>query len=635
MRVEVERKPAPWMGVVLLTALACTVLDAVVLQRRYGIFAAGFLSTYRITGLGWPYFFLGSLLVDASVAAILAAPMLWLTRRCRATTRLLLSSMLCILVVQVATASRFDINLFVGDMIQYRLFPGSNIDTGWLGTGVLALAAVGASLLVVPLARIGIWTPLCRGSRTRRRAVMGGGLLLVLAFVFLLVTGLRSAGMQEQFARKTTGSWLMTLIESATDFDGDGFGLVRQPTDTRPFDGRFHPWAVDRPGNGLDENGIGGDLDARGDFTFERFDKVEFKQRPDVLLVVLESFRRDNLERELDGKPVAPVLRRLVREGAVTGPAYSHNGYTIESLAHLFTGSLTLTVETSIIDDFNANGYTTACVSGEDESFGGIKQLTGLARADYFVDARNNVDERTSAFSTPGSLAVPWPVIVRNVGELLDKEGAKDAPLFCYINFQDCHFPYTHEAMKPLLADNPIPRSEIRRENVEWVRRTYLNAAANVDAALGRILAEWERKRGRKPAFVIVSDHGESFYADGVLGHGIKITREQTEVVFVVGGLGVECVFPLGHAQVRRLVRDALTGESRKPSAVIDPARWIFQYTGTLDRPRMLGGGMANGGIVYLFGPDQFRLWGKPRKGFPKLARFWEQIRLFRAEHGR
>ena len=189
--------------------------------------------------------------------------------------------------------------------------------------------------------------------------------------------------------------------------------------------------------------------------------------------------------------------------------------------------------------------------------------------------------------------------------------------------------------MKPLLADNPIPRSEICRENVEWVRRTYLNTAANVDAALGRILDEWEQRRGRKPAFVIVSDHGESFYADGVLGHGIKITREQTEVAFVVGGLGVECVFPLGHAHVRRIVRDALTGESRKPSAMIDPARWIFQYTGTLDRPQMLGGGMANGGIVYRFGLDRFHVWGNPRKGFPKLARFWEQIRLFRAEHGR
>ena len=107
----------------------------------------------------------------------------------------------------------------------------------------------------------------------------------------------------------------------------------------------------------------------------------------------------------MGGKPVAPVLSRLVASGTISGAAYSHNGFTIESLTHLFTGTLSLTAQDSLIDDFASNGYLTACISGEDESFGSIEEVTGMMRAEHFVDARDDVEERTSASASPGSLS--------------------------------------------------------------------------------------------------------------------------------------------------------------------------------------------------------------------------------------
>ena len=83
---------------------------------------------------------------------------------------------------------------------------------------------------------------------------------------------------------------------------------------------------------------------------------------------------------------------------------------------------------------------------------------------------------------------------------------------------------------------------------------------------------------------------------------------------------------------MRSLLRTALSGERGRDKATVDPDRWIFQYAGTLDRPRLLGGGMANGGFVHDVDRGRVSRWGVTKGAPPNLARFWEQIRLHRAE---
>jgi hypothetical protein len=211
------------------------------------------------------------------------------------------------------------------------------------------------------------------------------------ALVGLGWTAHRRVPLHRHLMHKTSARWLALPGNAATDVDGDGFGLVVWPPDWAPFDGARHPWAVDQPGNGIDENGVGGDLDAPGDFSAERFDPVRFVRRPDVLIVVLETFPARNLDAEVDGRPATPFLRGLRAAGAVTGPAYTHSAFTVPSLTHLFTGSLTGAGKTSLFDDFAANGYGTAAFSGQDESFGAVAQATGAERADTFVDARHDI----------------------------------------------------------------------------------------------------------------------------------------------------------------------------------------------------------------------------------------------------
>ncbi|MHC4817263.1 MAG: sulfatase-like hydrolase/transferase, partial [Planctomycetota bacterium] len=627
----------PALGVVLLVALVTTVVDCVFMQKKWTIFTGGYLNPSFLEGAEIPMFLFGSFWLDAAAAALFVAPALWLTAllaRLGRPRRLLLAALICFAPIEAILIVNAKVHRYLGDSLQYSgLFVSANAAT--LGMGVLVLVTVALALLLywlcgrVPDRWVGLFY---LGPRSRRGALALGAALVLGAPVMLAVVGGVRPDLQRQFIRKGNGGSFARFGEWVTDVDRDGVGLVWQPSDQAPFDARRHPFAVDLPANGIDENGIHGDLEARGDFSHEYFPPVDFVQNPDVVLFVLESYRSDNLTATEDGRPIAPNLRRLVDEGGITGPAYTHAGFTVPSLVHTFTGSLSGTVEDSLIDDFNANGYLTACISGEDEDFGGIETLTGMVRAEHFVDARSHLNERYSVLTSAESLAVPWTVVVRDVETFLRKKAGNGRPVFLYVNLQDCHFPYHHAALQPMLQNRPVSRSEITTANAARIRRTYRNSAANVDHAVGRILDSWTSLRGRPPAVVVVGDHGEGLYEDGALGHGIGIDREMTQIPFIVSGLPADCVFPLGLADVRAVLRDALTRHGDRPTASTDPEKWVWQFVGPLRGPRLFGAAFANGGIVYDRREEEYRTWGDPprRAPFRAAVRLWEQIQVRR-----
>jgi hypothetical protein len=47
-----------------------------------------------------------------------------------------------------------------------------------------------------------------------------------------------------------------------SDVDGDGYGVLSAPQDPAPFTKSIHPYALEIPGNGVDEDGVAGDLPA-------------------------------------------------------------------------------------------------------------------------------------------------------------------------------------------------------------------------------------------------------------------------------------------------------------------------------------------------------------------------------------
>lgn len=396
-------------------------------------------------------------------------------------------------------------------------------------------------------------------------------------------------------------------FNEATDADRDGYGLFSYPLDGHPFDGARHPFALDVPGNGVDEDGFAGDLPANADAAAARPPvRLAGEERPHVVMIVLESTRGDSIGRRIAGRPVAPNMEAIARGGTLAPHAYSHVGFTAESLRSLFTGRLAPNdPRGSLFEAFQDNGYQTGVFSGQAEDFGDIAGSTGMRRADVFVDSQVLRDERAFGFASLSSLKVDGRILLREFDRHFGQPEAWRRPNFLYFNFQSAHFPYHFPDMEQVLPGSPIPRSEISAANREWVEDTYWNAVAYNDRLIGDLVARLRRLGVWESTLLVVTgDHGESLFDDGFLGHGHMINRQQTHIPFLVSRpLPIEQ--PVGLSDMRDIILRAAGAEI----AAAEPGpRRVFQYIGSLDRPSSIGWVDASGEWT-IFSFDREALW--------------------------
>jgi arylsulfatase A-like enzyme len=416
--------------------------------------------------------------------------------------------------------------------------------------------------------------------------------LLCVAIVGLTIAVSVSEAVGDGLLRKPSGQALQMVIGQATDVDRDGFGLIGRITDPAPFDSAIFPYGVDVPGNGVDEDGVAGDLPPHAaKYVETETSTAPWQRHPDIVLVVLESFRADLVGAQLDGQPITPVMTALAAGGLSLPRAYSHNGYTVQSRFHLLAGSLiAYRGARTLIDDARANGYRVGYFSGQDESFGSEEYRVGFDRADVSYDARADVANRYSTFATPGSLAVPFQAVENRVTGFVRDRGGSSQPLFIYVNFEDTHFPYSHDGVETIVSSVRLPRAQITAQNRAPLFKMYANTAANMDRAIGRVLDVVRQTRGREPAVIVTADHGESLFDEGFLGHGYGLNDAQTRVPLIVSNLPMRVPDPFSQIDLRPALNEALRAPpDRLAVAVADPVeRPVFQYLGGLARPRQI-----------------------------------------------
>jgi arylsulfatase A-like enzyme len=343
------------------------------------------------------------------------------------------------------------------------------------------------------------------------------------------------------------------------------------------------------------------------------------------------------------------VLDDLSRRGIAARSAWSHNGYTVQARHHIFSGSIAdIRGGTTLVDDFRANGYETAYFSGQDESFGGPAGDVGFDRADVSYDARVDRDRRYSSFSTAGSLAVPNSVVLERVTAFLARR-SHAKPLFLYVNFHDTHFPYHHRGIAPIVSSTFVAQGDIAPANAAAVRTMYLNTAANVDRAIGQVLSAVGQTTGRDPAVVVMSDHGESLFDEGFLGHGYALNEAQTRIPFIVANLPVVVTEPVGQGELRDILWQALARPAGPPALRDDRSRRVFQYLGTFERPAQIAFTGLDTQIAYDFRDRRVRIdrgeWRAPEAlskaedaSWRELVTTWERMILSanerQAKHG-
>jgi hypothetical protein len=416
-------------------------------------------------------------------------------------------------------------------------------------------------------------------------------------------------------------SWPATALD---DFARDDFGLIQPSGGLASVDASGHSG---NEGKGVEASG--NRSDSRDTFWRQRnasWDASRLEPK-NVVLLVLESARYDLLDARVNGEPVMPLLSSLPGERLLI---FSHSGYTAPSMCAIFNGAIDeRETGISLVDRFRELGYQTAVFSGQYEGFGDVRARTHMDRADIVVDAGSFLKEqRMYPSAAVSALSVPAPLVMNSFRRWF-RSIDDQRPFFVYINWQELHFPYHYQGAPTPLVTPPISRGEIVPGKRDWLKKTYWNAARNVDSMLAGLLDDLDELGVRsKTVILVVGDHGEELFEHGYLGHGTNISFEQNAALGkLINSNWKPPDRPLGLDSASRLIHNALV---RKPEDASSVDEDVLLYTGSVAGPGQLGEVTPDGIVKYDFRKHSWsRQLARGEKfaanpSFPPLVYLWQ-----------
>ncbi len=372
-----------------------------------------------------------------------------------------------------------------------------------------------------------------------------------------------------------------------TDFDRDGYGMIPRPIDHAPFDLTRHPYALEILDNGIDENGIGGDLEQN------IWSKLHHQWVPDqlekrnVLLIVLETARADLFQAKYHNQWVMPVLRSLADQSLTM---VAHTAFTAPAIVSILNGVVSPSESSpSLIDRFKQLDYRTGIFSAQNETFGQQFSATGMSHVDTFFDARSvSRDKRMFVSSSAIALTIPSEEVLSHFEEWISSNVDSPRPFFVYMNLQELHYPYSYANIPTPLIDKPIPRYSISENETEWLRSSYYNAARVIDSSIAKLVNMLKQKNlFDNTVILIVGDHGEELFDSGSLGHGTNITYEQNSTIGVLinSPWMPDKHIPIGLSEVPVLIHNALT---KKTEYLLPLSSSVMTFLG-VEKPLQIG----------------------------------------------
>jgi hypothetical protein len=613
----------------LVTAIGTLVIELITLHVWVGVFTGGFLGDYMLLETGqriglvvvMSLYALGATSIFLPIAVLL----LRLFRHLPAERAPWIACVLWLLALTVISVVKMRVGDFIGDAFDLDLIKGLGGGSYW-GAAEFVLAWFWKEALVTTLILIALIVLAVKLTKLLRRSdlsdtrlgrlsrpVVRTAAILTVVFMLLNICLLGSYWPAVSWAagRSSIGEATRFLVSKATDVDGDGFGAFDTPADQAPFDASFYPGAPDTPDDGVDSDGLLGDLrraDVRPEFLaraarHRSYPRLEVTTPRNVVLVFLESFRHDLLGSRANGREVTPFMSQLIASGEALNvdPAWATISFTRPSILHSFWGGYTRGAKTLYHDLHDDNGYWCGAASGQDETFGNIEEEADFVRYEFFEDSTVDGPQYVMGGQRPVNR------VLLSIDRFLAAR-PKEQPFFLYVNFQDCHFPYNVRNPELIWEDLPVYTS-LKRDNAEMLRRFFQHQAANVDRGI-KELAERLRRQGvwDDTILVLVGDHGESIYEDGVLGHGLRLTDTQSRIACLFVHPTTNVPAPFVHRDLRHLLHGMLTVKEpvASPRVELDPERRVLQIVGEIYQPKQLGHVDASGRrVIYDFGRGQ------------------------------
>jgi hypothetical protein len=300
--------------------------------------------------------------------------------------------------------------------------------------------------------------------------------------------------------------------------------------------------------------------------------------RPDVVLIVLDTVRADHLKSYGYSRNTMPKLENWAENALVFKRAIAPSGWTAPTHASLFSGlpvslhgihgseddtvwSYTKPLEgiTWLPERLSKEGYYCLAVSSNHHALPpGVKGFESVlvpnrhfwlsttigAIADHFSPLLQRINEQ-----------LRWRMPYEDARGIVDivfravPEG--DGPVFLFINFLDAHAPYNPPSWAlNRIGANTVPlhlfgkyRSEraitalwksLPDTKAQYIADLYDGELMGMDRELGRLLDWIDQRFGNDTTIIVTSDHGEELGERGKVGHSFGLSQALIHVPLIV-----------------------------------------------------------------------------------------------------
>ncbi len=365
-----------------------------------------------------------------------------------------------------------------------------------LGQGAAALAlAVLFSLLALVLPRM-LWLGL-----------RGLGTLVVLLGALAAFTLQPGQMFVRHVAEQTllSGRLAHSALMAALDVDHDGYLPVFGGGDCAPFDPKRNPGAIDIPGNHIDEDCDGSDLDLRALPRMGVFDlpvRADVPNRPPVILLTIDAFAATHMQTLGSKRQLTPNLDTFASQSAFFRHCFAQGPSTRLSFPSIFTSRWDSQIKQKLIGGHPYPIDPSEVMLAEVMRTAGYDTVAVLPDP-YFSPSRwsgitagfSRVIE--TPFNTRPVLAHDGPRVTAAAVQELKRQHPQ--PLFMWVHYYDAHSPHTQP--------DGIPSYGKQRGDL------YDAELAFVDKEVGALLKEIEAAFGGQALIVITGDHGIAFDA--------------------------------------------------------------------------------------------------------------------------
>ncbi len=405
-----------------------------------------------------------------------------------------------------------------------------------------------------------------------------------------------------------SGYSYLKIFRSACDFDHDGFSFILGGGDANDANPRIGPLSPEKPGDGIDQDGFGGDLTEnriknflalRGSFlNAQRIKSSSGRKKPPMILITVDTLPVENLSVYGYSRDTTPHLKALVKDGSLFSRGFSQANHTVLSFYSILRGRYpahisrepllyrigakslllpkipegeenhVLGVSNTFKDDPSAslaeilqkNGYTTIAYPNDRYS-NYLSEIIGV-RKGFSVNFTNDPEDKVKKETRFNDIKMTDMGI-----EAIRKY--KDKPFFLWLHYYD-HHSFEKSPVGKQWGNSPVD--------------LYDNGISRVDEQIGRLIGAL-KKEGLYDKVVIAftADHGCTFMLHKEM-HGTDINQDQIHVPLIfkvpgskagrvidspAGGIDIMPTF-LDYAGIR--VPDSVEGWSLRP--ILDGNAW-------------------------------------------------------------